>query len=244
MKEIAILGGAFNPPTKMHLSIANLILSAEDLHVDEVWIMPCYGHMFGKKMEDPWHRLAMCQIMIESKDPRIKISNFEIQNRMDGSVYNLFGELKEQYSTDFKFSFIIGQDNTNNFKRWEHWEYLVSNAKFIIIPRQGYFKMKFKNEWYNPNSPSGGRGRRHRFFVEWGEGLALTFTDTHGPVSPIFPPIAEGSSTEAREEILKAVVEFNCNGKTSLLGINKFLPDPVFDYISANKLYRKDIYNH
>src|SRR5512146_179286 len=44
----AILGGAFDPVHNGHIELAQFVLDAGQF--DELWLMPCWKHLFGKKM--------------------------------------------------------------------------------------------------------------------------------------------------------------------------------------------------
>ena len=59
--RIAILGGAFDPPTLGHIDAALVVLGARR-GIDEVWLTPVGGHRFGKLMTPPHARLAMCNL--------------------------------------------------------------------------------------------------------------------------------------------------------------------------------------
>ena len=76
--KVGLYGGAFNPVTLAHTQICRETLKI----VDEVWMMPCYGHMFGKQLEHPDFRLDMCQLAARN-DPKIKVFNYEIKHQLD-----------------------------------------------------------------------------------------------------------------------------------------------------------------
>lgn len=68
--KVAILGGAFDPVTKGHIETAQLVLDVTG-KFDEVWLMPCYQHLFGKEMTSPEQRLKMVEMAV-AVDGRIK----------------------------------------------------------------------------------------------------------------------------------------------------------------------------
>jgi nicotinate-nucleotide adenylyltransferase len=144
-KHIAIFGGAFDPPTLAHFRTAQFVLN-ESRWADEVWMVPAFGHMYGKNMADPIHRLDMCRIATKS-DRRIKVSEFEIEHELTGETYKTAKKLSEEYP-DYEFAFVIGQDNANTIEKWVNSEYLVHNAMFIVIPREG-IAPDLSVKWYN-----------------------------------------------------------------------------------------------
>lgn len=134
-KKIALLGGAFNPPTLAHLELAKYLLAQNEY--DELWLMPVYAHKFSKAMADFGHRMQMCTLMCDS-DPRLKISDFESQiaSQSDGSTWELLCALREAYA-DCEFQFIMGMDNALSIERWHRWSELIQNFAMIVFPRPG-----------------------------------------------------------------------------------------------------------
>jgi len=47
--KVAILGGAFDCITNGHVQVAKFVLDTSKTF-DEVWLMPCYSHIFGKNL--------------------------------------------------------------------------------------------------------------------------------------------------------------------------------------------------
>jgi nicotinate-nucleotide adenylyltransferase len=136
-KQAAVLGGAFDPITRAHIQIALFVLD-RNLAFDEVWIMPCYRHIYDKKMASHRHRLAMCSIAA-SKESRVKVCDYEIRNEFIGGTYHLMKKLlKEEFIKDrFIISLIIGLDNANTFHSWVEHEALRKLIRFVVVPRQG-----------------------------------------------------------------------------------------------------------
>lgn len=135
--KVAILGGAFDPVTMGHIQIAQYVLNTSRTF-DEVWLMPCYRHMYDKQMTDCTHRLEMVKLACQI-DGRIKSFDYEIKNRLAGETYNMFKRLlDETFAKDkYDFSFIIGMDNANTFDSWVNYQHLERLARFVIVPRKG-----------------------------------------------------------------------------------------------------------
>jgi nicotinate-nucleotide adenylyltransferase len=145
--KVALFGGAFNPVTMGHVEVAKFVLNTSKLF-DEVWLMPCYAHMFNKKLETPEHRLAMCQLAAEL-DGRIKVFDFEIKHKLRGETYNLVKRLLEtpMGKHECDFSMIIGLDNANTFDQWVNYRELERMIRFVVVPRTGEKRNK-KVNWY------------------------------------------------------------------------------------------------
>lgn len=146
-KEIALLGGAFDPITKGHEEIANFVLNSSGIF-DEVWFMPCGDtHIYGKKMASTENRLAMCSLVC-FQNRRTKVSSWEIDRDFGGETYSsikalLDSELAETYN----FSLIIGMDNANTFDKWVNYWHLERLIRFVVVPRKGV-KTDNSVDWY------------------------------------------------------------------------------------------------
>jgi len=131
--NIAVLGGAFNPPHLGHQLIANQIL--DFTHIDEIWLAPCYQHTFEKKLTKVQHRATMTKMLINK---RIKYSSEEIDNKLSGDTIDLMKILEKKYP-QHHFFFIIGSDNLAGLRLWGQWKRLITNYHFLVFPRS-YFK--------------------------------------------------------------------------------------------------------
>ena len=145
--KVAILGGAFDPPTLGHIALAKFVLDASKTF-DEVWLMPCNKHMYNKKMQSAEHRLEMCRIAA-SVDPRIKVFDYEIKHNLRGETYNFVKRLQNEdfAKHEYDFSIIIGMDNANTFDKWVNAKELERMIRFVVVSRQGV-KRDEKVNWY------------------------------------------------------------------------------------------------
>lgn len=133
--NIALLGGAFNPPHLGHQLISQQVLDFVP-DISEVWLLPNYGqNYYGQKpyktVAPVAERLAMTRLLETS---RIKTSTLEIDNKLDGQTVHLLPHLPK----DHKFSFIIGSDQLPTFHLWDGWQKLLASMRFLIFPRHGY----------------------------------------------------------------------------------------------------------
>ena len=130
--NIAILGGAFNPPHWGHLSIARQTL--DFCPVDQVWLMPTHSYdpLFNKKLASFKHRLAMVKLL---KHPKIKVSDFEKNISGVSHTYKVIKVLQKHYPK-VNFSFLMGSDNLAQFHQWYRYKDLLKLLKFYIFPRE------------------------------------------------------------------------------------------------------------
>lgn len=141
---VAILGGAFDPPTLGHIDVAKYVLDTSRTF-DEVWLLPCFSHSFNKDMASPQNRLAMCNLAVKC-DRRIQVCDYEIRNKLSGETYHTVKRLLSD-ELPYSFSWIIGMDNANDFNTWVNADLLERLIRFVIVPRQGVTRDP-KIDWY------------------------------------------------------------------------------------------------
>lgn len=134
--RVALLGGAFDPPTVGHVAVAKFVLDSSR-EFDEVWLVPCYKHMYNKEMSPAEQRLTMLGYAIEG-DGRIKVFDYEIIHKLGGETYHFLKSLLDSdFSQTHEFSYIIGMDNANGFDKWVNFEELERLIRFVVVPRVG-----------------------------------------------------------------------------------------------------------
>lgn len=98
IKNIAIYGGAFDPPHLGHLKLIHHLGKMEG--IDEVWLMPC-GDRDDKKLLLPMEKRFKLMRKIFSKYPQIRVSEDEIELskalKRPIHTYDLLNQLKKKY---------------------------------------------------------------------------------------------------------------------------------------------------
>jgi nicotinate-nucleotide adenylyltransferase len=150
MKKILLIGGAFDPITIGHLSLAEMAMKNTD--ADEAWFLPCYESTWGKEMAPPQDRLNMIRMSVTdtfSRTPcEIKVCGFEIENRLTGHTFDILGKFVAEYPPDeFDLSFLIGMDHANVIHTWGSGENLIKKFKFVVSERKGV-KRDESVDWY------------------------------------------------------------------------------------------------
>lgn len=137
--KIALYGGCFDPITNGHIYICDQLLKSGLF--DQVWLLPSYGSLYGKKISDPVGRIKMCELAIKDKGPNIIICDYEIRNQLIDESVNIIENFLADYARtnpDFQFYFVIGMDNANKIHTWGDWEKLVKMIPFVVVPRGNY----------------------------------------------------------------------------------------------------------
>lgn len=130
---VGILGGTFDPPHLGHLDVASIALDARA--VDQVWLIPCLTHRFGKSPAPFLHRLAMCRMLAE-KDDRIRVSNIEEELKRPGYTLNLVLALRDRYP-EADFRLLAGTDIYHQKEQWHRYDDVARLAPPVYIERVG-----------------------------------------------------------------------------------------------------------
>ncbi len=130
--RIALYGGAFSPPHKSHLEIADKLTK----HFDEVWVLPCNKSLHNKKLLDNNIRLQLLKLSKQNyKNEKIVISAFELNNNTDGSSYNILELLNKTYNNT-EFTLILGTDNANMFSKFRNANKIIEKYDINVISRE------------------------------------------------------------------------------------------------------------
>ncbi len=133
--KILVFGGGFNPPTLAHQTIMSACLKLTGFK--EVWVMPS-GDRFDKKINiDDDDQLTMLNLIKRNEfgnNPRLHVSNFELQLPRPTKTYTTVGYLATAYAnTEFWFTF--GSDSYRNMPSWELGRELQQTLNMVIVER-------------------------------------------------------------------------------------------------------------
>ena len=78
---------------------------------------------------------------------KIKVSDFEITNKIDDGTFSLMWRLSSVYP-DNDFHFVIGQDNADTIHTWKNADQLQLFTKFFVVPRKGFPINEDPSAWY------------------------------------------------------------------------------------------------
>jgi nicotinate-nucleotide adenylyltransferase len=135
VREIALLGGSFNPPHVGHL-MATLYVRAT-LGCDEVWLVPAFNHPFGKPLAPFDDRVAMCEAMATDVGPWLKVSRAESEVGGEGRTVELLEWLLPRHP-GVTFRWIIGSDILADLPKWKAWDRIQALVRITVLHRAGY----------------------------------------------------------------------------------------------------------
>ena len=142
--KIGLFFGSFNPIHLGHLIIANHCLNLR--LVDEIWfvVSPQSPFKTDKDLLDPDLRLLLVNLAILD-NPKFKSCNIEFNLPKPSYTYRTMTCLKEMNPQD-SFYIILGSDSFNNLPKWNNYDLLFNQNKFIIFERHHDLSNKLDNK--------------------------------------------------------------------------------------------------
>ena len=140
-KQVAILGGSFDPPTIAHFQTASEIYNKIP-YIDEVWLLPCGDYRSDKNLKaSAMQRTEMLNLgkkdILDDNFLGVIISDYEVKNGKYLPSYELLNNLKKDYPK-YKFYFSIGSDLLEGLSRWDNSKKLIDENDIIIVLRDSY----------------------------------------------------------------------------------------------------------
>jgi nicotinate (nicotinamide) nucleotide adenylyltransferase len=233
--RVALLGGAFDPIHRGHMEVARSVLKYAG--VDEVWLMPCFEHMYGKSMIAAEHRLEMSRIAARSVTG-VRVFDYELRNQFRGETYHLVKKLLDDDLSRLEcdFSLIIGQDNADDFRTWTNGEALARLIPVVVVPRPGCNVPRF-DAWYTKMP--------HRFLAEAPSDNAISSTQVRGllhernaaAAEPLLPPgVYDYIRTNKLYGPKQAVVGTGPVAHKTAIFVSTFDPPSLYHRAAAERL--------
>lgn len=152
-QKIGILGGAFNPPHKGHLLIANKVF--KKLKLDKIFLIPFgLSPLKKKRLAPAKDRLEMTRLLI-GKNPKFSVLDYEIKKakkRKKSYTIETIRYLKKKFKNSEIF-WIIGEDSLREIieGKWRGGLKVLNLAQFVVAtrPHHPFSFKKVKPEFKN-----------------------------------------------------------------------------------------------
>lgn len=142
--KIGIFGATADPFTIAHLAIIEEVLNLK--LVDKILIVPSIINYYRNE-KDVWlsidERIKCIKFFIEkskySKNIELELCEFDFKNTHNEiecekrRSIDMILEIKQKYSYENDYFYIIGTDSAINLKTWHRWEDLIKEVKFIVV---------------------------------------------------------------------------------------------------------------
>ena len=136
-REVAILGGSFNPPHVAHLMAAWWTLATQG--VSEVWLLPSFRHPFGKALASFEDRVRMCELAA-ARIRGVHVCTAEAELADDplvGKTARTLEHLASKHPT-YRFALVVGADILPETDKWYRWDRVQALARIVVVGREGY----------------------------------------------------------------------------------------------------------
>lgn len=144
-KDIAIIGGTFNPVHKGHIMMAKYL--SYNYIVDEVWMLPAYKPPHKKSTEICSYddRCEMLNLCVEDIK-RVKVVGFEKKyydkKKLEGENCTTYTIDVLNYIVDrlknIQIHFVVGFDEIIDLSTWHNYKDLMKYYEFYIFDREYY----------------------------------------------------------------------------------------------------------
>jgi nicotinate-nucleotide adenylyltransferase len=136
-KEIALLGGSFNPPHVAHLMAAYWTLATQG--VAEVWLLPSFRHPFGKPLAPFADRVRMCELAAAAiRGVHVCPAEAELAgDPLVGKTVRTLEHLTEKHPRH-RFALVIGSDILGETDKWYRFDRVRELARLIVVGRSGH----------------------------------------------------------------------------------------------------------
>ena len=215
-KDIAIIGGTFNPVHNGHIDMINYLV--DNYIVDEVWVLPSYisphKNLDGiAPFEDRVNMLNLATSNI--KNTLINTFEKEFFENNDAHIektytYEVLEALKKKYLNG-RFHFVVGFDSIKHINEWHRYKELIRDYWFYIFDRE--------DDEFNEKS------QKIRYLDNLGKNFNVKF------IYELFDTkITNISSTEIRSYLK----DIDANAEI----LSKYLDKNVIQYIKEHSLYK------
>lgn len=137
---IIVYGGTFNPPTRAHEKIANLLIGKYNPN-KFIFLPVGDSYTWKENFASFSHRKEMLTLLFN--DDIYEISSLDNTKVYKGTYWAL-NNISKAYKRDVYF--VMGADNLDELKKWINYEKLLSEYKFIVLNRKGYDSLKIIKE--------------------------------------------------------------------------------------------------
>jgi nicotinate-nucleotide adenylyltransferase len=135
-KNIAVLGGTFNPVHKGHIYMAKKVLDAYPF-LDALYLMPnnLTAYKDNTCIASNEDRLKMLELA-SSGEEKIKISTLDMVRGGITYTIDTLTDIKRA-NADVNIFFVIGADSLSSFKKWYVYRDILKSCTLVVIDREG-----------------------------------------------------------------------------------------------------------
>lgn len=133
-RHVILLGGSFDPVHAGHVAMAEA--ARDQLEGDEVWFIPAWiAPLKDRSLTEAEHRVNMLKIALKDH-PEFRVETCELERQGTSYTIDTVRQLKKEHP-DCEFTFIVGNDQVEQFHKWKDADKLARLVKFAAVAREG-----------------------------------------------------------------------------------------------------------
>ena len=132
MEKIGFFGGCFNPPTNIHINIANNLIKQGNL--DKVVFIPVNDYYKKQDLAEAKHRLNMLKLAVEDY-AGLEVDDVEIKENRQLYAADAFEIIYNSFDKEKESFFLMGSDNYKKMPMWKEYEKIKDKYNYIVIDR-------------------------------------------------------------------------------------------------------------
>lgn len=130
--KIGFFGGSFNPPSNIHINLANSLV--KEFNLDKVIFVPVGDYYKKAFLINAKHRYNMLKLATKN-NLNLGVEGLAVESKIKLFATDTFRIIKEKYKNDDIF-FIMGSDNFRKMPTWKNYEELINNYNIIVVERE------------------------------------------------------------------------------------------------------------
>lgn len=215
--RLGIMGGTFNPPHDLHISLA--LTARREAALDGVLMIPTGSppHKSPQELAPAQDRMRMVQLCTQGL-MGVYPSSIEVDRPGTTYTVDTIAQLKAQYGENTSLFFIIGADTLLELEKWKDFPRIAVQTDFIVFPRGevsnaqvdqaiGHLQARYCNEYIRLGTHASGLSssqlRTAAISGKWqGEGTHSAVVD-YIRESGLYQPAA----AQSREQILSGLTQ-------------------------------------
>ncbi|MCL2342111.1 MAG: nicotinate-nicotinamide nucleotide adenylyltransferase [Firmicutes bacterium] len=129
--RIGFFGGCFNPPSNIHINLANKLIQENKL--DKVVFVPVGDYYDKDELASAKHRYNMLNLAIYGYD-NLEVSDIELGINKKLYASDAFELIAGKYIGQDIY-FIMGSDNYSKMPKWKDYDHIKDRYKYIVLDR-------------------------------------------------------------------------------------------------------------
>ncbi len=130
--KVGFFGGSFNPPTNVHINLANELITKRVL--DKVIFVPVGDYYQKQDLIPAIHRYNMLKIACKGVES-LEVENIACIHHDKLFATDTFELIYKKYHKEIEIYFIMGSDNFKKMPSWKNYEEIKDKYKYIVLDR-------------------------------------------------------------------------------------------------------------